>query len=437
MVAVKRIADDENIDSVTQNLLEGSEKQIVRTFERELEKIHQYTKQPIVSDAEVISKEQLNTPTKTDSLENKDTSNVDSSVNIKSAVEDKVFDEDGVIDVPSHPNKAAAESDASDEIIEPPPINLDGMDEGIKDDLLEYSSKGLNIVLGNDESSRSATDLNDLLRKDIKNLSKKEKQLLEDEFKSPEDFAKQILDFANNEAQKDKDGSGFAEGVFQAARDIVKEKPVGVFENDFEQKSAEEEELRRLFEAGRDMVEGKMTKAAKEGTNDILYSVEDQPKPVEKDLAQLEVQILRNSWDEPIDPSERLDLFAPPPSFEGELFDASSVNYPGAIPGSKHVNMHDDLKQAVDYAKYAAKTIMSLEEEIDTETGSVKYYRNGIEMPISDVSKMQKTVNDAARIGIIDDPREILAEKGRLQMLVEEVSRYPDDRFSEIVDEYR
>ena len=310
----------------------------------------------------------------------------------------------------------------------------------------DFSSKGLNIVFGDDSETRNEINLNDFWNKDVDQLTNEERQNLEETFVNPEDFAKEVLDFASKESDKEKEGASFAEGVFQAAREVVQEsisikseQVIGVEDGP----SEEEEELRRLFEAGRNIVENKMTVigSADETVkmkSSTLYNTQSKEKQIEKDLAELEVRILRNSWDNPIDPSERLDLFAPPPSFDETIFDSTSVNYPGALPGTReNVKIHEDLKQAIDYAQFAVKVLSSLDEEIDLESNEVRYFRKGIEMPLNDVLNLQKTVNEAVKIGIIDSPQEVMAEKSRLKMLVEELSRYSIDRFSEIVEEYK
>lgn len=312
-------------------------------------------------------------------------------------------------------------------------------------EMSEYQSKGLNTVKASDDFPETEFgNLSDLLDKDIESLSEEEMKKLDEEFQSPEAFASQVMDFANQRAEEEKEGSGFAEAAMEAAKEVVRNSGTAkagyAFKDESEKRpSAEEEELRRLFEAGKNIAEGKMALVEEQETSmdrkDNSLRTENGNPSMEKELEQLELKIMRNSWDEPVNTDEMLDLMAPPPSFDEEIIDATSVNYPGANASKKKVNLHSDLKEAIEYATFAGRILSNLDEEhFETD---VKYFKDGVEMPISDVKNLQKVVDEAVKIGIIDDPREIMAEKGRLTMLVEELIRFPEDRFSEIVDEYR
>mmetsp|Transcript_14575 Transcript_14575/g.22484 ORF Transcript_14575/g.22484 Transcript_14575/m.22484 type:complete len:895 (-) Transcript_14575:367-3051(-) len=442
MIAVKRISEERQGMTVRsgngvgapdpmRSLVDASEKELLRDFEKGLEGL---TMKHLGSSA----------------------STVDSAVIDDHHVTEKTSSQPVQAEVPQT-------SSGSGSIIDATLISDQPKESSIKVNSERKGMRTTSKMEGNDKEvggrgkskdpnePRASSDydfesLQNLLEKDMESLSEEEMKQLDEEFQSPEAFAKQLMDFANKKAEKEKDGAGFVEAAMETAKEVVKNHSGATtasyaFKDDSNKRqSAEEEELRRLFEAGKNIAEGKIALAEEQESSDTtgssLSSTDSSGKPsMEKELAKLELRIMRNSWDEPVNTDEMLDLMAPPPSFDEEIIDATSVNYPGGNISEKKINLHPDLKQAIEYATFAGRILSNLEEE-HTET-DVKYFKDGVEMPLSDVKNLQKVVDEAVKIGIIDDPREVMAEKGRLNMLVEELIRFPEDRFSEIVDEYR
>ena len=299
----------------------------------------------------------------------------------------------------------------------------------------EFQDRGvLNISTPEDREEDPGVALS------IEDLEEIEKELKDYD---PEQLAKNIMDYYEAEERKNEGGASFADGVFEAATKILEEERNNEKELDFRDpeqiKLADQEELRRMFESGRNFVENRMVLQEEKKKAELPKAADPKNRikiksKAEQQLAELEIRLDRASWEEPVDGSV-FDLFESPPE-EEKSFNALSVNYPGAPAEKRDVDLPEELGEAVQYARFAAGLLTQLQEKTD-EYGTQTFYRNGIEMPLDQVENLKQTVRNAVKIGLIDDPILVIQERGRLELLVDELSQLPGERRKEVVSEYK
>lgn len=303
---------------------------------------------------------------------------------------------------------------------------------------------------------------------------------------TPEEMLKDILKFDEEKKKEEKPGSGFVSGAFEKAKELMKDrhrqiqeqKQVGFNEvektnsNSFPQqpnpvdpsgeKNREltpEEELRAMFAAGQKIADGKITsntdvndvgslKATGTTEEDVDRLIAEE-KTVSKygrilddELAELEVRINSSPGEELDGPQQNplFDVMSGPEVYNPNV-ELDAVNYPGAIPGTTDVKLPKDLNEAIKQAEFAASVLMNMEtkETKDESTGqtNVKYYSGKTEISTKQMENLQTVVAEAAKSGIIDDPLDVMAERSRLQLILDELWNQPEERFHEIVSSYK
>lgn len=304
---------------------------------------------------------------------------------------------------------------------------------------------------------------------------------------TPEELLQDILKFDEEMKKEEAEGSGFVSGAFEKAKELMrerfhqreaqlKEKSVketstltGIVpdiidpnENDApgnSHMSSEEEELRRMFEAGERIADGRITTSIQndlqntmargEGTTeediDALISgeksISSYARILDEELAELEVCI-NNSPGEELDGPQMnpiFDIMSGPEVYNPNV-DPESVNFPGALPGTKSLNLPRELNEAIKQAKFAAEVLSNIEiVESKNDNGSKReqYFAGKQELSTEQVENMRRVVAEATEIGLIDDPLEVMADRSRLQVILDELWNQPDERFRDIAENYK
>ena len=294
---------------------------------------------------------------------------------------------------------------------------------------------------------------------------------------TPEELLQKVLDFDKEQSKEEQVGYGFTQGAMDKAKELIQHQQTKNNNNNnnnihvsYKEKDDhldiidceipnEQEELRRIFQAGERLAEGKMTTTTTTSTSiaatttilteqdidDLIASDQTIPKvkvkATEDDLAELEIRINRNPGDAPItDPV--FDLFSKPTSEKMELNDPLDVNYPGALPDTKdvqghgHVQLPSDLNDAVRYAKFASETLSQIRQDANNEN---VYYIGKTPIDKQKVKLLETYVEEAVQAGFIDvHPLQEMEERARLTILLNELKEQSDEeRFDDIVNEYK
>eukprot|EP00553_Chaetoceros_curvisetus_P004655 CAMPEP_0204622060 /NCGR_PEP_ID=MMETSP0717-20131115/7719_1 /ASSEMBLY_ACC=CAM_ASM_000666 /TAXON_ID=230516 /ORGANISM="Chaetoceros curvisetus" /LENGTH=377 /DNA_ID=CAMNT_0051636669 /DNA_START=8 /DNA_END=1141 /DNA_ORIENTATION=- len=78
-----------------------------------------------------------------------------------------------------------------------------------------------------------------------------------------------------------------------------------------------------------------------------------------------------------------------------------------------------------------------IEEKDDDDEMKKVFYIDGKEISKGQVEKLQRCVDEGVAVGLIEDPVQYMQERSRVQMLVDELCRQPEERFSEIANFYK
>lgn len=288
----------------------------------------------------------------------------------------------------------------------------------------------------------------------------------EDELTS-EKLLKQILKFGDEKEKEDADGSNFVRSAFSKANHLIKEerelkfkepsKNMNPFsdikyEIDLEKNLTAEEELKRIFSAGekiaekrnRNVVIGKEEKSivTDEYVDDLISSddtVIRNARSIDDELTELEIRIAKRPGEdsEAYGPHDMFDIFSGPEVYNPNVDPESSVNWPGAQPGTRtDVRLPPSLVEAINNANFAASLLSRIVEE-ENGTEQKTFYIDGKKMSQEQIQKLQQCVDEGVAVGLISDPIQYLREKSRLKMLVDELVKQPSERFGEIAAFYK
>ena len=131
------------------------------------------------------------------------------------------------------------------------------------------------------------------------------------------------------------------------------------------------------------------------------------------------------------------DVFSGPETYNPNVDPETAVNWPGAKEGTRtDVRLANALSTALKQAKFAAAVLSQLREE-ECSNDEVKYFVGEKEISAERVALLQACVKEAVNAGIIEDPLIIMAERSRLQMLVDELMSQPEERLEEIAMNYK
>lgn len=215
----------------------------------------------------------------------------------------------------------------------------------------------------------------------------------------------------------------------------------------------EEDELKRIFAAGQNTAQNKlsnptpnpseMTKApmTEEEIDALIAADETVPlnaRKLDEEFAEFEVRVAKSLGEENDGPSRNkmFDVMSGPEVYNPNVDPATAVNWPGAKEGTRtDVQLAKELEEALKQARFAAAVLLNMrEEESDTE---VRCFVGEKEISAERVALLKKCVREAVKAGIIEDPNIQLAERSRLQMLIDELTSQPEERLEEIAMNYK
>ncbi len=297
---------------------------------------------------------------------------------------------------------------------------------------------------------------------------------------TPEDLLRDVLKFGEEIEKEEAIGNGFVSAAFDKAKELLRQQhqqrqakinqQVGYQDRsmvdkisfapsttrvDQEDLSAEEE-LRRMFAAGERIAEGRITHSEQE-TEDLAFKVTSEEdidtliarertiskyaRSLENELAELELTINASPGEELDGPRQNpiFDVFSGPEVYNPNV-ELDTVNYPGAIPGTKAMQLPKELNEAIRQAEFAVEVLAGLTTiENVSEDGQqeVKYFSGKRELTEKQVQKLETVAGEAMEIGLIRDPIRLVDESSRLQLLLDELWRQPDERFRNIADSYK
>jgi hypothetical protein len=290
-----------------------------------------------------------------------------------------------------------------------------------------------------------------------------------------EEILKDVIKFGETQNQETAVGSGFATGVFEQAKNMLRHQKTirdqkrqqntekGEENSNLNQNARQtsvqeispDEELRRMFEAGERIVDGRLTVMGNRAIStvssttsttenyieDIINSdtsVSRHARILDDELAELKVRINKSPGESQDGPNSNplFDIFSGPEVYNPNVDPETAVNWPGALPGTKNIRLPNELDNAVKQANFAAEVLMSLQEK-QSDDGSIKYMVGKRELSEQDIQNLRTVVEEAVEIGIIDDPRIILDENARLQMILGELFHQPEERVREIASNYK
>ena len=285
---------------------------------------------------------------------------------------------------------------------------------------------------------------------------------------TPEELLRSVLKFDEDKKKEEEDGSGFARGAFEMAKELLREQKKQMdlqeqqkesapnFRPDIAEPLDEKAELKRIFEAGERLAEGlivdpksKSKYELSDEANRVVDELVDADKTVsshartiEEELVELELQINRSPGEELDGPRKNpvFDVMSGPEVYNPNVDPETAVNWPGAMPGTKEVRLPKELDEAVKNAMFAAEVLHKLKEEEVTDADgnpNVKYSIGDQEIPHDRVINLQSVVNEAVQLGLIQNPLKLLQERSRLQMILDEMWYQPEERYREIAENYK
>jgi len=278
---------------------------------------------------------------------------------------------------------------------------------------------------------------------------------------SPRQLLENVIQFGEESKKQNLDGQGFVQGVLQKTKELLgnqsrDKKTVKEFSRGISGISTAEEELKKIFAAGEQIIEGKiMSSSSSNHDSSLLQSsgkseitedyidelierdttVSKNVKTLDDELAELEIRISRTVGERSYDtgPNPVFDIFTGPQAYNPNVDPETTINWPGAPMGTRtDVRLPSELANAVKQAQFAAEALSQLREEED-----MRYYIGSKQVTKSQVDNLRFIVDESVAMGLISDPIEILAQSSRLQIILDEMKFQPEERFVEIVSNYR
>lgn len=332
-------------------------------------------------------------------------------------------------------------------------------------------------TLADENANHTRTVSQAQMQRDVMEAAQKAMSEFEDVEMTPEELLSDVMKFGE---EKDKDraaGAGFVSGAFEKAKELlqeqkkqrvrrlndvaVKEKKTANIRLDIIDSDGSkgtltaEEELKRIFEAGERLADGRIEFSQSQQTGsamteteikeqeelDALISgektVSGYARSLDDELVELEVRINKSPGEELDGPAKnpQFDIFSGPEVYNPNVDPETAVNWPGAQPGTKDLRLPKELDEAVKQAKFAAEVLTNMKEV--EEDGGNKFFVGTRELSSKQVENIRTVVTEAVEIGLIDDPLEYLSERSRMQMVVDEMMRQPQERYRDIASNFR
>lgn len=291
---------------------------------------------------------------------------------------------------------------------------------------------------------------------------------------SPEELLRDVMTFGEQQDQENAVGRGFVSGAFEKAKELLQEQKQrrvqrvsketgfkdisksasGIRPNildpddhdDNKSVLTAEEELKRIFEAGERLADGRID-MNKYGRSDLAITdtdVKDQElvdaliasdktvssyaRSLDDELTELEVLL-----DGPVK-NPLFDIFSGPEVYNPNVDAETAVNWPGAQPGTKDLRLPKELDEAIKQAKFAGEVLTKM-NEVQGANGP-QFFSGERELTSQQVENLRSVLNEAVEIGLVRDPLDYLEQRSRLQMVVDELWNQPEERFREISSSY-
>ena len=326
-----------------------------------------------------------------------------------------------------------------------------------------------------EEKLKNRAPSQDELEFEISKAAKKVMEEIADEGEdmTAEEMLRNVMQFGEEIEKEDAVGSGFVSAAFEKAKTILQDQrskredrlrfkdvsssaDIGIKIDiaDPDTKSPDDE-LKSLFEAGERLANSRiqvttnpklgLTKEENDKVDELLASdrtVSGYARSLDDELTELEVRISKTPGEEFDGPRKNpfFDILSGPEVYNPNVDPETAVNWPGAQPGTKSIRLPKELNEALKQAEFAAEVMLNMrEEEAIDESGdtNVRFFVGDRELPKGQVENLRKVVAEGVKIGIIDDPLEYLAERSRLQMILDELWNQPDERFKEVAENYK
>ena len=295
----------------------------------------------------------------------------------------------------------------------------------------------------------------------------------EGEEMTAEEMLRNVMQFGEEKEKEDAVGSGFVSAAFEKAKTILQDQrskredrlrfkevsssaDIGIkFDIADTDAKSPDDELKSLFEAGERLANSRiqvrtnpkqgLTKEENDKVDELLASdatISGYARSLDDELTELEVRISKSPGEEFDGPRKNpfFDILSGPEVYNPNVDPETAVNWPGAQPGTKSIRLPKELNEALKQAEFAAKVMLNMREEVAIDEGSntnIRFFVGDRELPKEQVDNLRKVVAEGVKIGIIDDPLEYLAERSRLQMILDELWNQPDERFKEVAENYK
>lgn len=344
-------------------------------------------------------------------------------------------------------------------------------------DIDDMSSAGRGKTTETDVKNSKPMPSKQQIERDVMEAAKEVMEELanDSEDMTVEEMLQDVLKFDEKETRANEPGSGFVSGALEKAKEVLQErhrqrqkrtqtftgiKPDILDPNQFPIEESEgpsaEDELKKMFEAGERLADGRITTSLKEnvelgfgeGTTDEDIealitgekSISSYARVLDEELVELELTINPTPGEELDGPRKNpmFDIMSGPEVYNPNA-EMDSVNYPGALPGTKELRLPKKLQEAKAQAQFAATVLEKMETVLTKDeygTDKIQYSSGGKAMTQEQVDNLRKVVAEATEIGIITDPLTLMAERSRLQLVLDELWNQPTERFQEIASSY-
>lgn len=289
---------------------------------------------------------------------------------------------------------------------------------------------------------------------------------------TPEQLLRDILKFGEEREKENEPGEGFVSAAFDKAKNLMREQYQKQKANDvrelgfrepeiiddirpeIDEGLSAEEELKRMFEAGQRIADSRIIQseiaqselARKDTTNEDIDALIAKDKTIssyarllDDQLIALEVAINKSPGEE-LDGQQKYPLFdiMSGPELYNPNVNRDAINYPGALPGTKAMDVSKELGEAIRQAEFAVKVLSEVRTVgSDAVGGTTKYIYGKQELTETQMQQLEMVAIEAIEIGLIRDPIKLADESSRLQMLLDELLGQPFERFRAVAENYK
>jgi hypothetical protein len=297
---------------------------------------------------------------------------------------------------------------------------------------------------------------------------------------TPEELMHSVMKFGDEVDRDNEEGRGFVSGAFDKAKELLQEQnrrretrlrqtvvdrvvdKVQGFAPDIrdpDEKNSPlsyEDEVRQMFEAGARIAGGRLSVnsptggalGTPKGTTaedvDALIAAEKTISPyarvLDDELVELELRLNKSPGQEFDGPTRGrfMDPLSGPEVYNPNVDPETATNWPGAAADTRSRRFPKQLNEAIQQANFAAEILMKINDDSIANDGDKASFKVGSRtLSQKDIDALRTVVDEAVQVGIIDDPLLYLAEKSRMQILLDELWQQPEERFRDIASSYK